>query len=81
MFFESGYIRVKKIIIFFIKVYQKTLSPFLGNNCIYTPTCSEYTIDAINEYGSLKGTMMGLKRICRCNPFSKGGYDPVRKIK
>lgn len=81
MFFESGYIEVKKIIIFFIKVYQKTLSPFIGRNCRFIPTCSEYTIDAVNEYGVLKGCMLGFKRICRCNPFSKGGYDPVIKIK
>lgn len=72
---------MKKILIFFIRIYQKTLSPFIGKNCRYIPTCSEYTIDAINEYGSLKGSIMGIKRIIRCNPLSKGGYDPVTKIK
>ncbi|MBR4110653.1 MAG: membrane protein insertion efficiency factor YidD [Clostridia bacterium] len=72
---------MKKCAIFLIKIYQNTLSPFIGKNCRFTPTCSEYTIEAINEYGVIKGCIMGFKRICRCNPWSKGGYDPVRKIK
>lgn len=72
---------MKKCIIFFIKIYQKTLSPFIGRNCRFTPSCSEYTIDAINEYGAVKGMIMGIARICRCNPLSKGGYDPVIKKK
>lgn len=72
---------MKKLIIFFIKIYQNTLSPYLGKNCRFIPTCSEYTIEAVNKYGALKGSIMGVKRICRCNPFSKGGYDPVIKIK
>ena len=70
---------MKKISIFLIRVYKKTLSPifsFLGINCKYYPTCSEYTIQAIEKYGFLKGSFLGLKRILRCNPFSKGGYDP-----
>ena len=70
---------MKRLFIFFIKIYQKFISPGLGKNCIYTPTCSQYTIDAINEYGVIKGTFMGIKRILRCNPLSKGGYDPVCK--
>ena len=72
---------MKKCLIFLIKVYQNTLSPFIGRNCKFIPTCSEYTIDAINEYGAFKGAIMGIRRIWRCNPFSKGGYDPVIKIK
>ena len=70
---------MKKFLIFLIKIYQNTLSPMLGKSCRYTPTCSQYTIDAILEYGSVKGIMMGIKRIIRCNPFSEGGYDPVQK--
>lgn len=70
---------MKKICIFLISVYQKTLSPALGKSCRFTPSCSQYMIDAINEYGVLKGIFMGIKRIIRCNPFSKGGYDPVPK--
>lgn len=65
--------------IFLIRVYQNTLSPLLGNNCRFTPTCSQYTIEAIEEHGSVKGIIMGVKRIIRCNPLSKGGFDLVPK--
>lgn len=65
--------------IFLIRIYQQTLSPIIGKNCRFTPSCSEYTIEAIKEYGSFKGWIMGIKRILRCNPFCKGGYDPVLK--
>ena len=68
---------MKKFLIFFIRVYQNTLSPMIGKNCKYIPTCSEYTIIAIKKYGALKGMKMGINRIMRCNPASKGGYDPV----
>ena len=68
---------MKKILIFFIRIYQNTLSPFIGRNCKYIPTCPEYTIQTIEKYGALKGTKMGIHRICRCRPFAKGGYDPV----
>lgn len=72
---------MKKIIIFLIKIYKKTLSPildFLGIKCKYYPTCSEYTIQAIEKYGVIKGCLLGIKRILKCNPFSKGGYDPLK---
>lgn len=72
---------MKHILLFCVKVYKKTLSPYLsykGINCKFYPTCSEYTKQAITKYGSLKGSFIGLKRIIRCNPFSKGGYDPLR---
>lgn len=70
-----------KFWIFLIRIYQQTLSPIIGRNCRFTPSCSEYTIEAIKEYGSFKGWIMGVKRILRCNPFCKGGYDPVLKRK
>ena len=70
---------MKKVLIFLIKIYQNTLSPLLGKNCRYTPTCSQYTIEAILEHGSFKGIIMGVKRIIRCNPCFKGGFDPVPK--
>jgi putative membrane protein insertion efficiency factor len=70
---------MKKIFIFLIRFYQKAISPSLGKNCIYTPTCSEYTIEAIKEYGCIKGVIMGIKRILRCRPGKIGGYDPVPK--
>ena len=66
-----------------IEFYQKHISASIGNYCIYTPTCSQYTKEAIVEYGAFKGCIMGAKRILRCHPFHKGGYDPVpsKKVK
>ncbi len=72
---------MNKILIFLIKIYKKTLSPildFLGIKCKYYPTCSEYTMQAIEKYGVIKGCLLGIKRILKCNPFSKGGYDPLK---
>lgn len=70
---------IKNFLIFIIKKYQKYISPTLSlyGKCAYTPSCSNYTIEAIEKYGALRGGFMGLWRILRCNPFSKGGYDPV----
>ncbi len=70
---------MKKILILMIKFYKRFISSGLNSHCIYTPTCSEYTMQAISEYGAIKGSFMGIKRILRCNPLSKGGYDPVPK--
>ena len=69
---------MKKIFIYLIEKYQKYISPMLGKNCKYYPSCSEYTKQAIEKYGVLKGIFFGIKRILKCNPFSKGGYDPLR---
>ena len=69
---------MKKIIIFLIEKYQTVSRKFLPKMCIYTPTCSEYTKQAIQKYGLLKGLYIGFKRICRCHPFHKGGNDPLR---
>jgi putative membrane protein insertion efficiency factor len=66
---------MKKFLIQLIKVYQKAVSPFLGNNCRYYPSCSQYSIQAIEKYGVLKGILKSIWRILRCNPFSKGGVD------
>ena len=71
---------MKKILINVIKLYQKIPGPW-HNNCRFYPTCSNYAIDAINEYGSFKGSIMAIKRIFRCNPFGESGYDPVIKDK
>jgi hypothetical protein len=69
---------MKKIFIGLIKFYRKYLSPFKGHaTCKYFPTCSQYAIEAIEKYGVLKGGLLAVWRILRCNPFSKGGYDPV----
>lgn len=67
----------EKILIKLIKVYQKYLSPLKRTCCPYTPTCSRYGLEAIEKYGALKGGLLAVWRILRCNPFSKGGYDPV----
>ena len=72
---------MKKIIIYLIKVYQITLSPMLGANCRFQPTCSQYVIEAINQYGVLKGLNLGLKRISKCHPLGPRGYDPVPEKK
>lgn len=71
----------KKIVILFIRLYQIVLSPLLGNNCRFVPTCSQYAIDAINEYGILKGIYLSTKRLLKCHPFCKGGLDEVPKKK
>ncbi len=74
---------IKKILIINIKLYKLIISPFLGNNCRYLPTCSEYFIDSLNTHGIFKGTIKGIKRILSCHPikFLGGGegFDPVRK--
>ena len=72
---------MKKICIYLIEFYQKNISTFLESKnirCKFYPTCSEYTKQAIRKYGSLKGGILGIIRIFRCNPFSKGGYDPLK---
>lgn len=69
---------MRKLIIYLIVKYQNYISPVLGKNCKYYPTCSEYTKQAIEKYGVFKGFFYGLKRIIKCNPFSKGGYDPLK---
>ena len=69
---------IKKILVFFVRTYQLTLSPrFSHGACRYTPTCSQYMLEAIQIHGPLKGVGLGILRILRCNPLFKGGYDPV----
>jgi uncharacterized protein len=59
-----------------VRFYQRAVSPLLGSNCRFSPTCSQYTIEAIEKYGAIRGVWKGMKRILRCHPFSAGGYDP-----
>lgn len=68
---------IKKGMIKAILLYQKYLSPMKRTKCPYFPTCSQYGLEAIQKYGALKGGLLAVWRILRCNPFSKGGYDPV----
>lgn len=69
---------LKNIEIFLINMYQKYISSSLGYRCIYYPTCSEYMKQAVDKYGIIKGNLLGLYRILRCNPFSKGGVDYLK---
>ena len=72
---------MKKILIWLIKQYQNHISKWLTSkniNCKFYPTCSEYTKQAIEKYGAVKGLLLGIARILRCNPFSIGGYDPLK---
>ncbi|MCI8312269.1 MAG: membrane protein insertion efficiency factor YidD [Lachnospiraceae bacterium] len=68
---------MKNLIIYLIKFYQKYLSPLKSTKCPYYPSCSRYGLEAVEKYGAVKGSLLALWRIIRCNPFSKGGYDPV----
>ena len=68
---------VKGLFIFFIRCYQRFMRPLLPPACRFVPSCSEYCIEAIRKKGALVGVLKGAYRILRCNPFSKGGYDPV----
>jgi putative membrane protein insertion efficiency factor len=63
-------------IIGFVRLYQLTLSPIIGRNCRFQPTCSHYMIGAVEKYGAVRGALKGIWRILRCNPFTRGGYDP-----
>jgi putative membrane protein insertion efficiency factor len=63
--------------IFLIRIYQLAISPWLGSKCRYTPTCSQYGIDALKKYGPIKGLWLTAKRIARCNPWGGHGHDPV----
>lgn len=65
------------VLVAFIRVYQIVLSPLLGQNCRFHPTCSHYAIGAIQKHGALRGLVYAVRRIARCHPFNAGGYDPV----
>lgn len=68
---------MKTILIVFIKFYKRAISPYLPKACRFTPTCSEYAIEAIGKFGAIRGSLLAFYRILRCNPFCRGGYDPV----
>lgn len=68
---------MKQVFLLLIKFYRVFLSPLKPPSCRYIPTCSEYALIAIEKYGAMKGVWMAVKRVLRCHPFHKGGYDPV----
>ncbi|MFL2499971.1 MAG: membrane protein insertion efficiency factor YidD [Porticoccaceae bacterium] len=68
---------MRRLLIGIIKGYQFLLSPLIGQNCRFHPTCSHYAIEAINEHGVLKGGYLSVRRIIKCHPFNEGGHDPV----
>ena len=69
---------VRKLLIGLIQTYRRFLSPMLPPTCRYEPSCSLYTVQAIEKYGVLRGLFMGILRVLRCHPFARGGFDPVR---
>ncbi len=66
-----------KLLLVLIRCYKYAISPLLGQNCRFFPSCSDYTAQAIEKYGALKGSGLALKRILRCHPWNSGGFDPV----
>ena len=69
---------MKRVVLGAIVVYKKFMSPLFPPSCRFTPTCSRYTLDAVEKYGVVRGLCKGAWRVARCHPFSQGGYDPVR---
>lgn len=69
---------MKYLVLDLVKLYQTTVSEVTPHSCRFQPTCSQYAVEAISKYGLAKGGWLTFKRLSRCNPFSKGGYDPVR---
>ena len=70
---------ITQILIKLIKIYKLLISPLTGHSCRYLPTCSDYCMEALKEFGLLKGLLLSLKRILSCNPWSSGGFDPIKK--
>jgi len=69
---------MKFLVLDFLRFYKSWISPFLPPSCRFTPSCSTYTMEAVEKYGAVRGSWMGFKRILRCQPFCKGGHDPVK---
>ena len=68
---------MKRLLLGAIRFYRRSISPFRGPCCIYIPTCSQYALEAIERHGAVKGSFLALRRVLRCGPFHRGGYDPV----
>jgi len=69
---------MKKLLIMIVSAYSRYISPLFGRKCKYYPSCSQYAVEAVSHYGLLKGMVKSTLRVARCNPFSHGGYDPVK---
>jgi putative membrane protein insertion efficiency factor len=69
---------MQAVTLFLLRQYKRWISPMLPSACRFTPTCSEYMMDAVSKYGVARGVWLGLRRLGRCHPFHQGGYDPVR---
>ncbi|MCE3014846.1 MAG: membrane protein insertion efficiency factor YidD [Pirellula sp.] len=67
---------LSRVLISIVRFYQRAISPLLGSNCRFTPTCSQYMVESIEKHGPIKGCAKGVWRICKCQPFHPGGYDP-----
>jgi hypothetical protein len=70
-------VKMKHLFIFLVRIYQKAISPFIPSRCRYYPSCSAYSVEALKKHGAIKGLILSAWRILRCNPWSKGGIDPV----
>ena len=68
---------MRTVVLLMLRFYKFFISPLLGPRCRYYPTCSEYMMEAVKKHGAARGVFMGLRRLLRCHPFCKGGYDPV----
>ena len=68
---------MKYVLLKFVRFYQVAISPMLPPRCRYAPTCSQYAVEALQKHGACKGSMLTLRRVCRCHPFGGSGYDPV----
>lgn len=69
---------MQTLLLLFIRLYQLTISPLLGQVCRFEPSCSRYSADAIRKYGACRGSWLAIKRVCRCHPWHDGGYDPLK---
>ena len=68
---------MKSVVLALLGAYRYAISPLLGRNCRFFPSCSEYAIEAVQRHGAMHGSWLGLRRVCRCHPWSAGGFDPV----
>jgi len=68
---------MKKLFLLLLRGYKLGISPFLGQNCRFYPSCSDYAAEAIREYGAVKGSALAARRLCKCHPWHPGGFDPV----